>query len=89
MAELAAVSAGRPLTDLLPTLVFWGTAVVLGRVLHQRSQDADAAEPAPRRPARGHRGGRRRADGSRGRLHDVVAHSLGVVVLHRRVSSDG
>ena len=92
-AELAAVSAGRPLTDLLPTLVFWGTAVVLGRVLHQRSQDADAARA---RAAEAEREAIAAAAAERTRiareLHDVVAHSLSVVVLHagveRRLMTD-
>ena len=92
-AELAAVSAGRPLTDLLPTLVFWGTAVVLGRVLHQRSRDADAARA---RAAEAEREAIEAAAAERTRiareLHDVVAHSLSVVVLHagveRRLMTD-
>lgn len=85
-AELAAVAAGRPLLDMVPTLLFWSTAVVLGRLLHRRAHEAEAER---RRADAAERLAADAAAAERARIareiHDVVAHSLSVVVLHAGV----
>ena len=98
--ELTAVAAGRPVWDVLPTLLFWVTAAVLGRLLHLRTREASTARELAAAERERAEAARRRAEDAasaeRSRiareLHDVVAHSLSVVVLHagveRRLMSD-
>ena len=98
--EMTAVVAGRPVGEVLPTLLFWGAAVVLGRLLHRRTQEATAARELAVVERERAEDARRRAEeaavAERSRiareLHDVVAHSLSVVVLHagveRRLMAD-
>ena len=84
--EMAAVVAGRELGTVVPTLVFWGAAVVLGRLLHVRATEVSRAE---RRVAEVEHRAEAAAAAERARiareLHDVVAHGLSVVVLHAGV----
>ena len=91
--EMTAVASGRPVADVLPTLLFWGAAVVLGRLLHRRTQEAAAAHELAATERNRAESAQRRAEEAaaleRSRiareLHDVVAHSLSVVVLHAGV----
>ena len=91
--EMTAVAAGRPLGDVFPTLLFWAAAVVLGRLLHRRTQEATAAQELAaaerERAVEARRQAEEAATAERSRiareLHDVVAHSLSVVVLHAGV----
>ena len=84
--EMAAVVAGRELGTVVPTLVFWGAAVVLGRLLHVRAMEVSRAE---QRVAEVEHRAEAAAAAERARiareLHDVVAHGLSVVVLHAGV----
>ena len=84
--EMAAVVAGRELGTVVPTLVFWGAAVVLGRLLHVRAAEVSAAQ---RQVAEVELRAEAAAVAERARiareLHDVVAHGLSVVVLHAGV----
>jgi signal transduction histidine kinase len=84
--ELAAVAAGRPVLDIVPTLLFWSTAVMLGRLLHRRAHEAEVER---RRADAAERLAADAAASERARIareiHDVVAHSLSVVVLHAGV----
>ena len=98
--ELTAVASGRSVGSVLPTLLFWGTAFVLGRLLHLHSREASTARELAAAERERAETARRRADAAaaseRSRiareLHDVVAHSLSVVVLHagveRRLMTD-
>lgn len=98
--EMTAVAAGRPVGEVLPTLLFWGAAVVLGRLLHRRTTEATAAQELAvserLRAENALRQAEEAAAAERSRiareLHDVVAHSLSVVVLHagveRRLMAD-
>ena len=98
--ELTAVASGRPVGNVLPTLLFWGTAVALGRLLHRHSREASTARRLAAAERERAEVARQRADVAaaveRSRiareLHDVVAHSLSVVVLHsgveRRLMAD-
>jgi len=91
--EMTAVAAGRPVGNVLPTLLFWATAVVLGRLLHLRTREATAARDLAVTERERAEAARRRAEEAAGtersriarELHDVVAHSLSVVVLHAGV----
>ncbi len=86
VVELAAVSAGRPFGEVLPTLLFWTVALVLGRLLHHRTAEVvDARErllAAEQQTAAAAAEERTRIARE---LHDVVAHGLSVVVLHAGV----
>jgi signal transduction histidine kinase len=86
VVELASLSVGRPVGEVLPTLLFWGTALVLGRLLHGMRREASTARE---RAARAEEEAAAAAATERTRiareLHDVVAHSLSVVVLHAGV----
>jgi signal transduction histidine kinase len=92
-ADLAALVAGRPAVDMLPTLLFWSTAFALGRLLRRRVHEADEER---RRADHAERLAAEAASAERARIareiHDVVAHSLSVVVLHagveRRLMTD-
>lgn len=91
--EMTAIAAGRPPGEVFPTLLFWSTAVALGRLLHRRTAEVSAAREAA---AVERERAARAASAERSRiareLHDVVAHSLSVVVLHagveRRLAGD-
>jgi signal transduction histidine kinase len=86
VVELAAVSSGRPFGEVFPTLLFWGAALVLGRLLHHRSTEVVHTRE---RLLEAERQATQAAAEERARiareLHDVVAHGLSVVVLHAGV----
>ncbi len=86
VVELASLSVGRSAGETLPTLLFWGVAFVVGRLLHGLRHEASTARE---RAAAAEREAAAAAAAERTRiareLHDVVAHSLSVVVLHAGV----
>ncbi|MDQ4052289.1 MAG: histidine kinase [Actinomycetota bacterium] len=91
-AELATVAGGRPALDALPTLLFWAAAGALGHLLRRRHREAvQAREQAQRAEADRDAHARQAATQERTRiareLHDVVAHSLSVIVIQASVEA--
>jgi signal transduction histidine kinase len=90
--ESVGMAAGRPWTDAIPSVVLWTAAIVAGRLLYRRHQEAqrerDRAETAR---LLGRRQAERavEAEGTRiaRELHDVIAHSLSVIMIHASVES--
>jgi signal transduction histidine kinase len=91
-AEGTALVQGRPLGDVLPSLIFWVAAAVAGRLLYYRQREA-AAERARAQLAEADRElhARQATLEERTRiareLHDVVAHSLSVIVIQAGVEA--
>ena len=91
-AEGSALVQGRPVGEVLPSLIFWTVAGVAGRLLYYRQREA-AAERARAQLAEADRElhARQAALEERTRiareLHDVVAHSLSVIVIQAGVEA--
>jgi signal transduction histidine kinase len=91
-AELLALDAGRPFGDVAPPLLFWSVAVVLGRLLHHRHREVEGhRERAVRAELERDERVREASAAERIRiareLHDVVAHSLSVIVIQASVEA--
>lgn len=90
--QVAAVVAGRGISDALPSVLFWTAALVFGRLLHlSRRQAADERARAERAETERDRHVREAAELERTRiareLHDVVAHSLSLMVIQASVEA--
>jgi signal transduction histidine kinase len=91
-AEVATVAAGRPALDALPTLLFWAVAGGLGHLLRRRHRETrQARDEAHRAKVERDAHAQRAAAEERTRiareLHDVVAHSLSVMVIQASVEA--
>lgn len=86
--EVVQVVAGRGAGDVVPSVVFWVAAAVIGRLVHLSHSDAAAARERARR-AENERDVAAAAERSRiaRELHDVVAHSLSVIVIQASVEA--
>lgn len=88
--QVAELVAGAPVGDVLPSVLFWGTAAGAGRLLffsrreatHERQRAAQAHEERELHAQRAAVDERSRIARE---LHDVVAHSLSVMVIHASV----
>lgn len=91
-AEMLTVAAGRPLGEVVPSLLFWAAAFTLGAVMRRLRTHATFAEDSMREVERRRDEDVRAAlSAERGRiareLHDVVAHSLSVMVVQASVEA--
>lgn len=84
--EVLAISRGRYWGDVVPALIFYGVAIVIGRSLRAHHRHAIAAEKrALEVEARRDADARQAVEDERSRiareLHDVIAHNLSVIVV--------
>ncbi len=92
LVEALSLGQGRPASDVIPSLLFWVAAVVVGRLLYYRQREA-ASERDRARLAEEDRDlhAKQAAIEERTRiareLHDVVAHSLSVMVVQASVEA--
>lgn len=91
-AEAAMLAAGRPLGEIVPSLLFWSAAAAVGRVVRRFQTSARTAETtAHDLAARRESDVREAVAAERARiareLHDVVAHSLSVMVVQASVEA--
>jgi signal transduction histidine kinase len=90
--EALQVLAGRALGDVVPSLLFWTVAAGTGRVVHLTRRETESERDRARRAeAERDLHAREAADAERTRiareLHDVVAHSLSVIVIQASVEA--
>jgi signal transduction histidine kinase len=73
--------AGRPPVDMVPSVLFWVVALGAGRLLHLSQQEARHERERAERAAIEERSRIARE------LHDVIAHSLSVIVVQASVEA--
>jgi signal transduction histidine kinase len=91
-AEGLALASGRPIGEVFPSLLFWVVAGVVGRLLHFRHRESEhARERATRAEQERDLHARQATIEERTRiareLHDIVAHSLSVMVIQASVEA--
>ena len=86
--EVTQLAAGRDPGDVVPSVLFWVAAAVVGRLVHLSRSEAETARDRARR-AEDERDLAVAAERSRiaRELHDVVAHSLSVIVIQASVEA--
>ena len=91
-AQGLALAAGRPVGEVFPSVLFWVAAGAVGRLLHHRHHETRlATERAERALQEREWHARAAVAEERARiareLHDVIAHSLSVIVIHASVEA--
>lgn len=91
-AQGLALASGRPVGEVFPSVLFWVAALVVGRLLHHRHRETQQARERAARAVR-ERDLHARAAAAEERtriareLHDVIAHSLSVIVIQASVEA--
>lgn len=91
-AQGLALAAGRPVGEVFPSVLFWGVAGTVGRLLHHHQRQAQmatkrAAAAELDRDLRVRQAAAAERTRIARELHDVIAHSLSVIVIQASVEA--